>query len=234
MGLVTEKEAVQAELLAVSHPVAFLEGDMGTAPPVEDLHVALLEAQLRPSIHKVFSLLPQRPLTKPRSRTTPPPAAAAGDAVDAGSGTQGTADSSSSDTAADVLSQQQQQQQLYGGEVPGDILQLLPTYWDQQPELLAAVGGGEQLGSKALMRMLQASCWSEEFRDPASSQVGVYVCVRGSRYGFNACKQRSSKHSRGSFSWWGKQSIKVNSFKANLFWFFKEVMHYAAWVCVTR
>lgn len=39
VGVVTEKEAIAAELLAISHPLAFLEGSMGVAPPVEDLQV---------------------------------------------------------------------------------------------------------------------------------------------------------------------------------------------------
>jgi hypothetical protein len=65
-------------------------------------------------------------------------------------------------------------QQLYGGEVPEEMIQLLPTYWDQ---VQLSAGDVLPLGSKALMRMLQASSWAEEFRDPATSQVCFCGCV---------------------------------------------------------
>lgn len=61
-------------------------------------------------------------------------------------------------------------QQLYGGEVPAEMIQLLPTYWDQVQLGPADV---PPLASKVLLRMLQASSWAEEFRDPATSQVSI-------------------------------------------------------------
>lgn len=44
----------------------------------------------------------------------------------------------------------------------------MPTFWEQVP---GGPGGAPMLPSRVLMRALQASCWSEEFSDPAASQV---------------------------------------------------------------
>lgn len=196
MGVVNEKEAIAAELIAISHPVAFLDGSMGAAPPVEDLHVALLEAQqgqLRPSVQKVLSMLPQQPLLpkntpqQQQQQQSGAVDAAAGVGASAGAGASQTEQQPSSSSSPAAAEQQHQQrpaaaassaaassssltpQQLYGGGViPDELLQLLPNYWE-------GVGIGPSdvspLSSKALMRMLQASSWGEEFRDPATSQV---------------------------------------------------------------
>jgi hypothetical protein len=179
VGVVNEKDAVAAEILAISHPVAFLEGSMGVAPPIEDLHVALLEAQLRPSTQKVLNMLPRRPLPP---RKTPPAAAGAAESLAVAGDAAAASSSSSSSTdrpaaAAAAVEEVLSTQQLYGGEVPEKMIQLLPTYWDQ---VQLSAGDVLPLGSKALMRMLQASSWAEEFRDPATSQVrcggGCLLC----------------------------------------------------------
>ena len=139
MGVVNEKEAVCAEILAISHPVAFLEGSMGVAPPVEDLHAQLLEQQqLRPSIQKVLQLLP---------RTPPPPRPQQQQQQEAGSDTTSSSSSiSSAAPPAAAAAAAVGQQQLYGGgEVPQEMIQLLPTYWDQVGTLGVCVWGGGRL-----------------------------------------------------------------------------------------
>lgn len=156
---------------------------MGQAPPVEDLHVALLESTLRPAVRKVLQLLPRRPLP---SKPTPPPAAAAA-AVDtaAAADTANPAEQPGSSSTSAVQPSSQPAaaaadgagpSELYGGEVPEELIQLLPSYWEQVGVTASEV---PPLGSKALMRLLQASSWAEEFRDPATSQVGVDKSVVG-------------------------------------------------------
>jgi hypothetical protein len=170
VGIITDKEAIPAELVTISHPIAFLEGTMGQAPPVEDLHVALLESTLRPAVHKVLQLLPRRPLLR---KPTPAPTAAA---VDTASAADTAEQPGSSSTSAVQPSSQPPPAaaegagpgELYGGDVPEEMIQLLPSYWDQVGVTESEV---PPLGSKALMRLLQASSWAEEFRDPATSQV---------------------------------------------------------------
>jgi hypothetical protein len=143
IGIVAAEEVTGAELLSVSQPLAFLEGAMGSPPSVEDLHVAMLEAELGPAVAKVLSYLPRKP--------SPAKAGAA-------------SSSSSSD------SQQQQQADPNAQELPPSMTHLQPSFWGQVQQ---GAGGlaAKKVGSKQLMRLLQASCWSEEFQDPAAAQV---------------------------------------------------------------
>lgn len=158
VGAVASEDANGAELLVVSHPVAFLEGSLGSPPSVEDLHVSLLEAEISPSVTKVLSYLPRRPVA----------AAAAAKSAPAAQPLAGTAD-----PAADATSTSQpspQQQSAAGAdeqELPPSFAHLLVQFWDQVGTFAV-----NKLSSKQLMRMLQASCWSEEVQDPAASQVG--------------------------------------------------------------
>uniref|UniRef100_A0A383VNI3 SET domain-containing protein n=1 Tax=Tetradesmus obliquus TaxID=3088 RepID=A0A383VNI3_TETOB len=149
IGVVAAEEVTGAELLSVSQPLAFLEGAMGSPPSVEDLHVAMLEAELGPAVAKILSYLPHKPS----------PAAAAG-----------TSSSSSTDDPQQQQQQQQQQVDPTAQELPPSMMHLQPAFWGQVQQ---GAGGlaAKKVGSKQLMRLLQASCWSEEFQDPAAAQV---------------------------------------------------------------
>jgi hypothetical protein len=153
IGVVAADEGVTgAELLSVSQPLAFLEGTMGSPPSVEDLHVAMLESDFGPAVSKVLSYLPRKPS---------PAAAAKGDA--AGS-------------SSEPEQQQQQQVDPNAQDLPPSMMHLQPAFWGQVQQ---GAGGlvANKVGSKQLMRLLQASCWSEEFQDPAAAQVGFVVCL---------------------------------------------------------
>ncbi|KAF6265159.1 hypothetical protein COO60DRAFT_1697986 [Scenedesmus sp. NREL 46B-D3] len=144
IGVVAAEDVTGAELLSVSQPLAFLEGTMGSPPAVEDLHVAMLEADLGPAVAKVLSYLPRKPS----------PAAA------------------KADVAGSSQPQQQQQQQAEPNsqELPPSMTHLQPAFWGQVQQ---GAGGlvARKVSSKQLMRLLQASCWGEEFQDPAAAQV---------------------------------------------------------------
>lgn len=157
VGVVASDNATGAELLAVSHPLAFMEGSLGTSPPVEDLHVSLLESELSPAISKVLSYLPRRPAG---AAVQPPAATASADAADAAVSTP-TVQQQPLRTAA--VEQQ---------EMPPSMAHLLVPFWDR-----VGTFGFDKLSSKQLMRMLQASCWSEEVQDPAASQVGGSIAL---------------------------------------------------------
>jgi hypothetical protein len=150
------------------------------------MQVALLESQLRPSWQKVLNMLPRRPLPA-TAGTQPAPAAAAAvvEPLDAAAAATDGPDSSSTSSSTDAqtaaaaaaaASEVRTTQQLYGGEVPEEMIQLLPTYWEQ---VQLQAGDVPPLASKALLRMLQASSWAEEFRDPATSQVRPRVLSMG-------------------------------------------------------
>jgi hypothetical protein len=159
IGVVAADEVTGAELLAVTQPLAFLEGAMGSPPSVEDLHIAMLEAELGPAVTKILSYLPRKPS---------PAAAVRADA----------ASPSSSGSSSDPQQQQHQQQaDSNAQELPPSMTHLQPAFWAQVQQ---GAGGlvAKKLGSKQLMRLLQASCWSEEFQDPAVAQVNRWcLCL---------------------------------------------------------
>lgn len=163
VGVVASQDTDGAELLVVSHPVAFLEGSLGAPPSVEDLHVSLLEAELSPSVTKVLSYLPRRPVAaavaaaKPVSAVEPLAGLAAGAAAGV--------DPSSEQHTSHI--EQQATAAADKQELPPSFAHVLVKFWDQVSTFAVS-----KLSSKQLMRMLQASCWSEEVQDPAASQVG--------------------------------------------------------------
>lgn len=55
--------------------------------------------------------------------------------------------------------------------VKAKLLAIYPPPPPRHPQVELSPGSVPPLGSKALMRLLQASSWGEEFRDPAASQV---------------------------------------------------------------
>ena len=69
LGVVAAQDLPAAQLLCCVPPLVFLKGGLGAPPAVEDLHVELLEAPLRPAEQQVLCLLPRKPLPPP-----PPPA----------------------------------------------------------------------------------------------------------------------------------------------------------------
>jgi hypothetical protein len=115
----------------------------------------MLEAELGPVVAKVLSYLPRKP--------SPRPAAAAVEADAA---------SSSSEPQ-----EQQQQQQVdpNAQDLPPSMMHLQPAFWGRVQQGAGALVA-RKVGSKQLMRLLQASCWSEEFQDPAAAQVGCKGC----------------------------------------------------------
>jgi hypothetical protein len=114
----------------------------------------MLEAELGPAVAKVLSYLPRKP-----SPTAAAPAAAAAAAE---------ADAASSSEPQ----QQQQQVDPNAQDLPPSMMHLQPAFWGTVQQ---GAGGlvAKKVGSKQLMRLLQASCWSEEFQDPAAAQVGA-------------------------------------------------------------
>lgn len=125
-GVLSTEELSTSELLAVSHAVAYLEGEMGVAPDVEDLHVFILEKELTPALRSVLSLLPSQPSSTDQ---TPSSACVADDAT---------------------------------------MEALNIKYWQSQPDIASSA---PSISPKQLMRILQVSSYSEEFHDPAASQV---------------------------------------------------------------
>lgn len=164
LGVVAAQDLPAAQLLCCVPPLVFLKGGLGAPPAVEDLHVELLEAPLRPAEQQVLCLLPRKPLPPP-----PPPATlsvvpdADGVEVAVTNGEAAGHEQHQQQEQPQPQPQQQPQQQQAG---PDSLEQLAPAYWD-----VRGTGSPPLLPSRALMRLLQASCWSEEFQDPAASQV---------------------------------------------------------------
>lgn len=180
-----DSEVAGAELLLVSHPLAFLEGSMGQPPAVEDLHVALIESNPGPIVNKIFSYLPRKPIAVPATpaasaAATPAGASPAADLQQPEPAAATPLDPEATPAApaapATPAVTTTPQQEPNPPQVPPSLAHLVVQFWDQLGP--GGYGDAPPLSSRQLMRMLQASSWSEEFQDPAASQVGR-TCNQG-------------------------------------------------------
>jgi hypothetical protein len=155
------EEVVSSQLLSCAPALVFLEGAFGSAPDVEALHAALLArgAGTPPGVARVLHLLPR---------------AAAEDADGSSSTT------SSSGTFTDPDQQQQHEAEQTAPPISAPLAAAANVF-DLDAKVWAQRAAGGKVPSTAppasapppeqLLRALQASSYSEEYLDPASSQL---------------------------------------------------------------
>ena len=144
--MVASEELLCSQLLSVSPALVFLEGTFGTTPDVEALHAQLVSrgAGTPPAVARVLHLLPRAP---------------ADSAPDGGSG------ASASGSVPPVASP------LAAAD---DILDLDPKFWSlraDKQQLPSSAPPGSLPPADALMCVLQASSYGEDYLDPATSQL---------------------------------------------------------------
>ena len=196
-----DEDVIGAQLLAICHPLCFLQGELCKPPAVEDLHVSLIEDTPSDRVQKVLQLLPRRPPAKQlqqQQQKQESPAASASTS----SSTSSSSSSSSSSGAEDVVSSMaatattttssssSSSSEPSSSEPSSSSSSRSETSTSSSREAAKQVVVGwekldprsyqpEQLvevnalGSGPLMRTLQRSSWSEEYQDAASSQVGL-------------------------------------------------------------
>jgi len=168
------EEVVTSQLLSVAPALVFLEGSFGAPPDVEALHAALLKrgAAAPPGVLRVLHLLPR----------AAPDDDATGDSFirsspeDAGS----LSASATFDAVAAIDARHQTAQQLPPPPISAPLTAAANVF-DLDPKVWSIRAAAGKLPSSAppptlpgpdvLLRALQASSYSEEYLDPASSQL---------------------------------------------------------------
>jgi hypothetical protein len=155
VDVVTQDVVGASQALAVVPALMFLEGAFSEPPSIDELHAGLLArgAAAPPGVARVLRLLPR----------APPEGGGDGDGADAAAGAEG--DSGGSGVAAPAPSP------LLGAAT---ILDLDPKLWVGRAEagtVPATAPPPTLLGEDDLLAVLQASCYGEDYLDPATSQL---------------------------------------------------------------